>query len=323
MLAKVLFAIGLMASVSPWASPPFALVLGVIFGLTTTHPLLGLTKSASRLLLQLSIIGLGFGINFHQIIKTGKSGFIYTAVSITLTISLGLVLGKVFRVRSKLSYLISVGTAICGGSAIAAIAPLIDAKDEELMVSLGTVFVLNSLALLLFPIIGLGLQLTQEQFGLWAALAIHDTSSVVGASAKYGDGALIVGTTVKLSRALWIVPVALLTASVIRGVNQVDTKYPSAAGNPEKSRTKLPWFILLFACASVLATYVPAGLRYYVLVSALAKIFLTATLYLIGTSITRQTLRAVGLQTLLQGMILWIIIAAVALSLITTGLVSL
>jgi uncharacterized integral membrane protein (TIGR00698 family) len=323
MLAKILFAVGLVAAVSPWASPPFALAMGVIFGLTTTHPLPRLTKTASRLLLQLSVIGLGFGINLHQIIKTGKSGFIYTAVSITLTLLLGLLLGRLLKVRGRLLYLISVGTAICGGSAIAAVAPVIEAKDEELMVSLGTIFILNSLALLLFPFIGVVLQLTQEQFGLWAALAIHDTSSVVGASAKYGDAALMAATTVKLTRALWIVPVVLVTALFVKRMNQPQKGLERDVVNLGKAKTKLPWFILLFVCASIVATYLPISAGFGKLIVALAKIGLTATLYLIGSSITRKALQAVGLQTLLQGMILWIIIAAVTLLLIGGGLITL
>jgi uncharacterized integral membrane protein (TIGR00698 family) len=275
-----------------------------------------------KLLLQLSVIGLGFGINLHQIIETGRSGFIYTAVSITLTVLLGLLIGQLLRVRGRLSYLISIGTPICGASAIAAVAPVIDAKDEEMMMSLSTVFILNSVALLLFPLLGLGLQLTQEQFGLWAALAIHDTSSVVGACAKYGDASLMVGMTVKLSRALWIVPVALMTAFFIRGMNQ----QKALESNGEQSgsaKPRMPWFILFFVCASIVATYLPKGAGLYELLTFLAKIGLTVTMYLIGSSITLKTIRAVGFSTLLQGTILWIIIAVGALLLIDGGLITL
>jgi uncharacterized integral membrane protein (TIGR00698 family) len=253
-------------------------------------------------LLQLSIVGLGFGINLHQILQSGKSGLIYTAVSIAITLLLGLMIGVWLKVRGRPLYLISVGTAICGGSAIAAVAPVIDADDSEL--SLETVFILNSVALILFPLIGSGLQLTQQQFGLWAALAIHDASSVVATSAKYGEAALAVGTTVKLTRGLWIIPVVLITAFCFRRMNHKE----SDADFEKAKAPALPWFILLFLIASILATYVPGNVSYH-MISKAAKMGLTATLFLIGTGITRKSLRAVGFRTLMQGLILWIITA--------------
>ena len=229
-LIKTLFFAGLIISASGFISPPVALTAGIIFGLTVAHPLPADSKDMSRFLLQASVVALGFGMNLHEVLKAGRSGFIYTALGISFALIVGLSLGKILKVRSNSSFLISAGTAICGGSAIAAMGPIIHADEDEMAVSLGTIFILNSVALLIFPLIGTALHLSQSQFGLWAALAIHDTSSVVGAASKYGAAALVVGTTVKLARALWIVPLALVTAAVKRS----------------KTRVKLPWFILFF-----------------------------------------------------------------------------
>jgi uncharacterized integral membrane protein (TIGR00698 family) len=220
---------------------------------------------------------------------------------------LGLGLGHLLKVTHTGALLISVGTAICGGSAIAAVGPVAGANDEEMSVSLGTVFILNSVALLLFPLIGAAAGLTQTQFGLWAALAIHDTSSVVGAGAKFGAGALAVGTTVKLARALWIVPVALGTAIIKR----------------KGTRIRWPWFILFFVVAAIINTYLPMGAPLYQWCYTLARIGLTVTLYLIGSSITRATLKAVGARPLLQGVILWLVVAALSLALIRQGVIAL
>ncbi len=218
-----------------------------------------------------------------------------------------LYLGRTFDVGKKVSYLITVGTAICGGSAIAAVAPLTNAGDEDIAVSLGTVFVLNSIALFIFPVIGGALHLSQSQFGLWAALAIHDTSSVVGATAKYGAEALAIGTTVKLARALWIVPVALITAAVV------------------KSKTKIqwPWFILFFCLAAVANTYVPILSPEYLVLYKLGRIGLTVTLFLIGTGISKDTIKQVGTRPLLQGIILWAIVAVGTLMAIRVGWIGL
>ena len=185
---------------------------------------------------------MGFGMNLHEVLRAGRSGFLYTACGIAFALTVGLFLGRLLQVNKTSSLLISAGTAICGGSAIAAVAPIIQADAEETAISLGTIFILNSIALLIFPLLGWALHLTQEQFGLWSALAIHDTSSVVGATARYGPAALVVGTTVKLTRALWIVPVALGVALV----------------KHSKTKIQWPWFILLFCLAAVVNTYVPA-----------------------------------------------------------------
>ena len=298
--AKIVFLLALILCLSGWISPPVALSLGIIFGLSVRHPYPHFSRSAARILLQVSVVALGFGMNLHEIVKAGRSGFIYTALGISFSLIAGLALGKFLRIGGNASYLITAGTAICGGSAIAAIGPILQADDEEMAVSLGTVFILNSIALLAFPPIGNILHLTQSQFGLWAALAIHDTSSVVGAAAKYGAQALVVGTTVKLARALWIVPLALVTAAVKRS----------------KTRVPLPWFILFFCLAAVVNTYVPAFGNFDRWAFSAGRLGLTATLFLIGTGISLATVKSVGWRPLLQGVLLWIMVATVTLYLI-------
>jgi len=313
---KNIFFIGLLLSASGIVSPPIALAIGILFGLTVEHPFPSESSSLAKLLLQLSVIALGFGMNLKQVIHAGRSGFVYTAVSISAAIALGLLFGKLFRVGGKASFLITAGTAICGGSAIAAIAPITDASEEEISVSMGTVFLLNSVALLIFPAIGYALHLSQNQFGLWAALAIHDTSSVVGAAAKYGNQALAIGTTVKLARALWIVPVSLLTAAFMARL----AKTSGEVGN--KVKVKVPWFILFFCIAAAISTYFPRFASTYGALSHLGKIGLTATLFLIGTSLSRRTLRQVGIKPFLQGVALWIVVACVSLFFIYRSYIS-
>jgi uncharacterized integral membrane protein (TIGR00698 family) len=306
-LIKTLFFAGLIISASGYVSPPIALTVGIIFGLSVTHPLPADSKDLSRFLLQASVVALGFGMNLHEVIKAGRSGFVYTALGISFALIVGLSLGKFLQVRGNASYLITTGTAICGGSAIAAIAPIIQADEQETAVSLATIFILNSVALIAFPLIGAAQHLSQTQFGLWAALAIHDTSSVVGASSKYGAQALIVGTTVKLARALWIVPLALGTAAVKRS----------------KSKVQLPWFILLFCLAAVINTYVSAASFFSTTIFTLGRYGLTATLFLIGSSISRASLKKVGWRPLAQGIALWIIVAVTSLYFIHIGWISL
>jgi uncharacterized integral membrane protein (TIGR00698 family) len=314
--AKPVFFLGLLLAGSGLVSPPVALAGGVAFGFTMAHPYRKESSSLARLLLQISVVFLGFGMNLNQVIHAGESGFVYTAFSICFAVALGLLLGKVLKVGGRASYLITLGTAICGGSAIAALAPITNANEEETSVSMGTVFLLNSVALLLFPLIGWWLHLTQNQFGLWAALAIHDTSSVVGAAARYGTQALAIGTTVKLARALWIVPVSLFTAAWI-GRTTVNPRRPTA----RKARVHIPWFIFLFIGASVLSTYVPRFMSAWFDLNQLGKAGLTATLFLIGTSLSKRTLQTVGIRPLLQGIILWILVASASLLAICTGLV--
>jgi len=306
-LIKTLFFAGLIISASGYISPPIALTVGIIFGLSVSNPLPADSKDLSRFLLQASVVALGFGMNLHEVIKAGKSGFVYTALGISFALIVGLSLGKFLKVRGNASYLITTGTAICGGSAIAAIAPIIQADEQETAVSLATVFILNSVALIAFPLIGAAQHLSQTQFGLWAALAIHDTSSVVGAASKYGAQALIVGTTVKLARALWIVPLALGTAAVKRS----------------KSKVQLPWFILLFCLAAVINTYISAASFFSTTFFTLGRYGLTATLFLIGSSISRASLKKVGWRPLAQGIALWIIVAITSLYFIHIGWISL
>jgi uncharacterized integral membrane protein (TIGR00698 family) len=303
MRAKTLFFLGLIVSASGLISPPIALAGGLAFGLLAEHPLRAESQSLAKLLLQISVVALGFGMNLGQVVHAGRSGFVYTAVSITLALLLGALLGRVFQVAGKASFLISAGTAICGGSAIAAISPITEADEQEISISMGTVFVLNSVALVLFPFIGHLLHLSQNQFGLWAALAIHDTSSVVGASAKYGNQALAIGTTVKLARALWIVPVSLLAAA-----------YMSRRGNGPRATIKFPWFIVLFCLGAAAASYLPAFAPFFAKISTLGKAGLTATLFLIGTSLSKKTLQEVGVRPMLQGIILWIVVGSVSLA---------
>lgn len=302
-VSKNIFFIGLILAASGLVSPPVALAGGLIYGFSFLHPFHVEAKKLSKLLLQASVVGLGFGMDLQQVMQAGHSGFIYTAGSISIALLLGWGLGRLLQVKQRISYLISAGTAICGGSAIAAIAPITNASQEEIAISLGTVFVLNSVALLTFPAIGAVLHMTQSQFGLWSALAIHDISSVVGATAKYGAVALTVGTTVKLARALWIVPLSVGTAMA----------------NKSKARIQWPWFILFFCLAAVSNTYVHIFQSAYPVLKHLGGIGLTVTLFLIGTGLSMKTLRDVGVRPFLQGILLWLFVAVGSLALIRAG----
>jgi len=307
MNTKTLFFLLLILSATGFISPPIALCAGIIFGLSLEHPYARDSRALAKFLLQASVVALGFGMNLHEVLKAGRSGFLSTALGIGFALAAGFLIGKLVSVRGTTSYLISAGTAICGGSAIAAIGPILGAAEEEMAVSLGTVFILNSIALLIFPSIGGYFHLSQAQFGLWSALAIHDTSSVVGAASRYGNEALAVATTVKLARALWIVPLALATAAV------------------RHSRTKIqvPWFIFLFCLAAVINTYGPQEPRLSQMFFQLGRLGLTVTLYLIGTGISRATLEEVGWRPLAQGVFLWILVGVTSLYFIRTGWIAL
>lgn len=300
---KTLFFLGIILSASGLISPAIALALGLVYGCTLVHPFHVESKHLSKFLLQASVVGLGFGMNLSEVITVGKSGFLYTAASITCAMLAGLLIGRLLTVGKRVSFLISAGTAICGGSAIAAVGPITNATEDEMAVSLGAIFILNSIALLIFPAIGWMLHMTQTQFGLWAALAIHDTSSVVGASAKYGVIALAVGTTVKLARALWIVPVSVGTALAGRS----------------RAKIQWPWFILYFCLAACVNTYLHFLAPVCVSLKHLGIAGLTVTLFLIGTSLSRKTLKQVGVRPLLQAVLLWIIVATASLALIRSG----
>ncbi len=302
-MSKILFFAGLLLAASGRVSPAVALAIGIAFGFGFDHPFHSGARQGSKWLLQLSVVALGFGMNLHQVLAAGRSGFLYTAGSITLTLSLGWALGRLLQVRPSTSFLIATGTAICGGSAIAAISPITEADEEEIAVSLGTIFILNSVALVLFPFLGARLHLSQTQFGLWSALAIHDTSSVVGAAAKFGALALAVGTTVKLARALWIVPLSFGTAAITRS----------------KARIRWPWFILFFCLAAIANTYFHPLHAAYPWFKQIGVAGLTVTLFLIGTGLSMKTVRQVGVRPLLQGIVLWIVVTAGSLALIRGG----
>ena len=317
-LPKIIFILALALSFTGLLSPPVALTVGILFGLSFKHPYISESRGIARTLLQSSVVALGFGMNLHEVLKAGQSGFIYTALGISFALLAGLAFGKLLRVRGNSSFLITAGTAICGGSAIAAIGPILEADEEEIAVSLGTIFILNSVALLIFPPIGNALHLSQSQFGLWAALAIHDTSSVVGATTKFGAQALVIGTTVKLARALWIVPLALATAAVRHKRSQ-----NNSANGDSSARIQFPWFILLFIFAAVVNTYVRTLGQIAPSLFMLGKLGLTATLFLIGSGISRTTLKTVGWRPLLLGILLWLAVGLSSLYFIRTGYISL
>jgi uncharacterized integral membrane protein (TIGR00698 family) len=287
---QVIFVLLLVLSLFPIITPPLALLLGLVVANLFGHPFLHLNHKATNILLQVSVVGLGFGMNVHSAVTAGKEGFIFTVGSIAITIVLGALLGKWFSIQKKTSHLISCGTAICGGSAIAAIAPVIQSDEKETSVALGVIFILNSIALFVFPAVGQWLQMSQSDFGLWCAIAIHDTSSVVGAANKYGAEALQVATTVKLARALWIIPVALITAVVFKN---------------KSSKVKIPYFIGLFILAMVCNTYFSPIANIAPFLVSIAKTGLTVTLFLIGAGLNRSILKSVGLLPLLQGVLLW------------------
>jgi uncharacterized integral membrane protein (TIGR00698 family) len=311
-----LFFIGIILAAAGILSPPMALVAGLVFGLAFVHPMPKEGQSIAKFLLQASVVLLGFGMNLGEVIHAGRAGFMYTAIGLSFALILGLSLGKLMQVAPKASLLITCGTAICGGSAIAAVAPVADASEEDMAVALGTVFTLNAVALLLFPFIGWHLHLSQTQFGLWSALAIHDTSSVVGAAAKYGSQALAVGTTVKLARALWIIPLALVTAMIFsRGASK------RADGKPVK--IQIPWFIGLFVLAAVARTYLPQLAAMFAKLNSLGKSGLTVVLFLIGAGLSRETIRRVGVRPMVQGVALWLVIATCSLMAIRAGWISL
>lgn len=244
-------------------------------------------------------------MNLQKVIEAGKTGVLFTIATIVGTLLLGYLLGRALKIERRTTHLISSGTAICGGSAIAAVGPVIEATDEEMSVSLGTVFILNSIALFIFPMIGNALHMTQNQFGVWAAIAIHDTSSVVGAAAKFGAEALQIATTVKLTRALWIVPLTIGTALAFRR---------------KSARVTIPWFILWFLAASVMRTYVAAPVVIWETIVKLARIGLTITLFLIGAGLSRKSIAAVGARPLILGVMLWIAISCVSLFAVITQL---
>ncbi|MBS7565364.1 putative sulfate exporter family transporter [Mucilaginibacter sp. Bleaf8] len=295
---KAIFILTLALCLTPVISPATALIIGLFTAQVIGHPYLHLNQKATHRLLQISVVGLGFGMNVHQALQAGREGLIFTIASISGTLILGYFTGKWFKIEGKVSYLISCGTAICGGSAIAAISPVIKAEERQISVALGCIFILNSVALFIFPKIGHYYHLSQTQFGLWCALAIHDTSSVVGAASKYGAQALEIATTVKLARALWIIPMAFLSTFIFK---------------TETRKISIPYFIGLFILAMVANTYIPAVRTVSTSLITVAKAGLTLTLFLIGAGLSRNVLASVGIKPLLQGVVLWVLISTTAL----------
>jgi uncharacterized integral membrane protein (TIGR00698 family) len=302
LISKIVFIVATALCLTPLLSPPIALLIGLILAQTTGHPFSQYNHKATQILLQVSVVGLGFGMNCITAISAGKEGLLFAAVSIITTLFLGYGLGRLFKIDAKTSHLISSGTAICGGSAIAAISKVLNTEEKQTSVALGTVFILNSIALFIFPAIGHALNLSQHQFGVWSAIAIHDTSSVVGASSKYGAEALQVATTVKLIRALWIVPLAIATSIIFQ-------KRPA--------KIKIPYFIIYFIIAMVIGTYLPVYMPSFAVIipylTTAAKSGLTLTLFLIGAGSSYKMLKSVGYKPLLQGVILWIFISVISL----------
>lgn len=294
LLQKILF-IGLgILCLTPFISAPIALVLGFVIALLVGNPYELTTKKLISKLLQISVVGLGFGMNANTALKAGKEGFIFSMVSIISVLILGYFLTRIFNIDKITGYLISSGTAICGGSAIAAVAPIVKAKPNQISVALAVVFTLNSVGLLIFPLIGNALDLSQHEFGLWCAIAIHDTSSVVGAAAKYGTEALEVATTVKLARALWIIPLSIFSVMIFKN---------------KESKIKIPWFIGYFIIAMLLNTYFPLIQQFSPAIVTMAKAGLTLTLFLIGAGLSINVIKNMGTKPLLLAVLLWIFIA--------------
>ncbi len=326
-LRQIIFALCLIVCIVFKVDPPVALLMGLVIALVIGHPFLHLNKKATTLLLQVSVVCLGFKIDFGEAMKAGKEGFLFTVGTIAITLLAGYWIGKKLNIDKKISQLISNGTAICGGSAIAAIAPIIKADDNEISVSLGTIFILNSIALFIFPMLGHLFGLSPQQFGTWCAIAIHDTSSVVGAAAKYivndpdpevrkrlADKALQIATTIKLERALWIIPLSLVTAYFQKSQGKI----------------KIPYFIFYFVLAILISTYLPHYLPFLSNKIGGGTIFdyafmfgrkgLVITLFLIGSGLSLKTIRQVGWRPILQGILLWAIIGSVSLLVIKSVL---
>lgn len=304
----VLFAVALFITYIPgfegvasWVTPPFLLFMGLLFALLCGQPFPKFNKKCSKMLLQYSVVGLGFGMNLEASLASGAEGMSFTIISVFGTLAIGWFIGrKLLKVDRNTSYLVSSGTAICGGSAIAAVGPVINAKESEMSVALGTVFILNAIALFVFPVIGRALGMGDVEFGTWAAIAIHDTSSVVGAGAAYSDAALEVATTIKLTRALWIIPVALLTAVIFRSKGK---------------KLTIPWFIFWFVVAMVVNTYLLDSVpQVGKTINGVARKCLTLTMFFIGASLSIDVLRQVGVKPFLQGVLLWVLISVVSLA---------
>lgn len=282
----------------PVISAPIALLLGLIFAFIFPNPYPKFNKKTSKYLLQVAVVCLGFNMNLQESLKSGSEGMFFTVVSVVGVMALGVLLGYMLHINRKTAYLISSGTAICGGSAIAAVGPVVKANENEMAVSLGVIFILNSVALFIFPPLGHLLDMTQQQFGTWAAIAIHDTSSVVGAGEAYGEQALQMATLIKLTRALWIIPLALVTMFIFRD---------------KTAKISIPWFIFIFVLAMVVNTYVPLPEWFVSIMVWIAKRGMVVTLFLIGASLSLSSIKSVGIRPLVQAVALWVIISVVSL----------
>ncbi len=307
-LQQLLFSSFASLCLTPWITASFSLMLGMTTALTIKNPFPQTSKHLARLLLQVCVVMLGFGMDLKIVLKAGQKGVLFAVFTIGITLLLGQWLGRRLKISQKASVLISVGTAICGGSAIAAVSSVIVATEQEISIAMGTIFLLNAVALYIFPLLGHLLHLTSDQFGTWAGVAIHDISSVVGAASQYGTGALNIATAVKLSRALWIVPVSLLFAFWFRDHS---TRYRQTS-----HRIQVPWFIGLFLIASMIRTVNPTVADGSPVITHLSEIGLKLALFLIGAGLSSQTLRSVGWQPILQGIILWMTISISSLGII-------
>jgi uncharacterized integral membrane protein (TIGR00698 family) len=312
LLARVLLPLGALLCCAPFMSTGMGLLLGLVLALALGNPYLDTTRKLTPRLLALSVIGLGAGMDLRVVARVGLHGVVYTIAGISLALALGALLTRLLGVGRIVGTLITVGTAICGGSAIAAVVPVLRAKDHEASVSLATVFLLNAVALFIFPPIGHALHLDDSQFGLWAALAIHDTSSVVGAAVAWGGQAVQIATTIKLTRALWIVPLTLA----------ISWWHERSQGDATKGKAKRPWFIAGFLIAAALVTYVPGLQHAGHILASIAKQALVVTLFFIGANLTRAALAAVGTRPLILGVALWILMASSSLGAILLGWIS-
>ena len=288
----------------PFLTPATALLSGLVVAFTIGNPFVQHNKIFTKILLQASVVGLGFGMNLTEALEAGKTGFVFTIFSIALTMGLGLWIGKLLKVNIGTRTLVSGGTAICGGSAIAAIAPVIKAKDNDMTVALGTIFALNAIALFIFPVLGNMLGMSDTEFGYWCAIAIHDTSSVVGAAAERSELALQIATTTKLIRALWIIPLTLVISAVYNKYNKEE--------EGDKGKIAIPWFIFLYVIAMVIATYIPQGAELYEKTVGIARYGMIYTLFLIGSGLSWASLKQVGARPILLGVILWVVISMVS-----------
>ena len=297
-MKKAIFVLCIILCLTGYISSPVAMIMGFFFTLTLGKVFEDLIHKGIQYLLKIAVVGLGFGMFFIETLKTGKESLVITILSITTTLILGWILTKVLKIDLKLGYLISSGTSICGGSAIAAVAPVIQAKPKQISVALGVVFLLNSIALFVFPAIGHYLDLTQKEFGLWAAIAIHDTSSVVGSALTYGEEALRIATTVKLARTLWIIPISILSMFLFK---------------TKDGRIKIPWFILFFIIAILMNSYLAIPDVITNSIVTISKRLLIVTLFMVGATLSVNDIKQTGFKPFILGSMLWIFISVASL----------